>query len=99
METSEFHAALDKVWVTPFIGASIRFWRELRGWTQKQPAAATGMTLSAIKRLERGRKNGGWLLSIEVVSRALGITLEELVHHAKHLAELGEVKRLFLKKA
>ncbi|MBE7498632.1 MAG: helix-turn-helix transcriptional regulator [Verrucomicrobiaceae bacterium] len=97
MKTPGLHAACATVWVTPYLGKAIVHFRNLRGMTQKELAQAAGLDLSAIKRLEAGRKQGGWVMSVEVVCRALGVTLEQLFHQAQHLAQVEAMEAFFLK--
>ena len=54
--------------------------------TQKMLAAASGLSPSAIKRLEKGRKRGGYMGSIEDVCEGLKISLMELIATAYRLA-------------
>ena len=72
---------------TDFIGQSIIFWRGVRRMTQKQLAQAAAITDSAVKRLEAGRKRGGWVLTLEQLCRGMRIKLVELMAVAERLAE------------
>ncbi len=72
--------------ITPHIPATIIFWRRLRGLTQKQLAEAAGLSESAIKKIEGGRKRGSWSESLEQICAALGITLMELISGAEKRA-------------
>lgn len=74
------------VYVTPFISKAIIYYRELLHLTQEQLAKASGLCLSAIKRLEKGRKRGGWTESLEAVCVGLKIKLMELIATADRLA-------------
>ena len=86
MNMPDFAAMLSQVRVTPFLGEAISTLREKRGMTQKQLADAAGLDLSAIKRLESGRKHGGWVGSVERVCLALGVSLQTLLDMAEGLA-------------
>jgi|JI8StandDraft_1071087.scaffolds.fasta_scaffold778067_1 transcriptional regulator with XRE-family HTH domain len=75
-----------RVYITPYISKAIVFYREVRKLTQEQLAEASGLSLSAIKRLEAGRKRGGWATSLEDVCMGLKIKLTELIATADRLA-------------
>lgn len=97
METLDLDLVFAGLLVTPFVGPSIAHFRNLQGMSQQDLAEATGLDLSAIKRLEAGRKRGGWVSSIETVCHALKITPEQLFHQARRLAEVDAMKRFFSK--
>ena len=77
---------LKRVYITPFICKAIVFYRTMLRMSQEQLAAAAGLSLSAIKRLEGGRKCGGWATSLEDVCVGLRIKLTELIASADRLA-------------
>lgn len=72
--------------ITPFIGKAIVFYRKMLKLTQDQLAEASGLSVSAIKRLELGRKRGGWADTLESVCMGLKIKLTELIATADRLA-------------
>jgi transcriptional regulator with XRE-family HTH domain len=72
--------------VSPYIPATIMFWRKLRRMTQRQLAVASGLSESAIKKIESGRKHGSWTGTLEQICAALGITLMELISGAEKRA-------------
>lgn len=57
----------------------IRYWREIKGWTQEELARNAGRSLNAIARLENGSRKGN-LDTFSVISKALGITVDHLIH-------------------
>lgn len=75
-----------RVYITHYISKAIVFYREIRKLTQEQLAEASGLCLSAIKRLEAGRKRGGWATTLEDVCMGLKIKLTELIATADRLA-------------
>lgn len=95
MNMPDLQRVYASVWVTPFVGKAITFFRELRNMSPKELAAATNLDLSAIRRLEAGRKQGGWVMSVEVVCKALGISLEQLFHQARREAEMEALRTFF----
>ena len=72
--------------ITPFICKAIILYREMLRLTQEQLAEASGLSVSAIKRLELGRKRGGWADTLESVCMGLKIKLTELIATADRLA-------------
>lgn len=86
MSTPDFAALLATVEVTPYIGRTIVQFREKRGMTQSELAKASGVDLSAVKRLESGRKSGGWLVTVERLCQALEVTLEAFFKAARLMA-------------
>lgn len=72
--------------LTPFIPAIVVYWRRLRGMTQKGLAKAAGLSLSALKKIEAGRKQGPWMGSLEQICEALGISLLEMLAGAERFA-------------
>ncbi len=72
--------------VSPQLGAVIVFWRGVRHLRQEDLATAAGVSLSTIKWLERGRKNGYRTDILERVCEALDITLPELFNGAEKRA-------------
>ncbi|MDZ4404888.1 helix-turn-helix domain-containing protein [Prosthecobacter sp.] len=72
---------------TDFIGQAIIFWRGVRRMTQKQLALAAHVCDSAVKRLEAGRKRGGWMVTLEQLCLGMRIKLVELMAVAERLAE------------
>lgn len=73
--------------LTPHLGAVIVFWRSMRRMRQEDLAKASGVCLSTIKWLERGRKNGYRTDILERVCEALDITLLELFIGAEKRAQ------------
>jgi transcriptional regulator with XRE-family HTH domain len=73
--------------LTPHLGAVIVFWRGVRRMRQEDLARASGVCLSTIKWLERGRKNGYRSDILEAVCEALDITLIELFGGAAKRAQ------------
>jgi transcriptional regulator with XRE-family HTH domain len=60
------------------IGGRIRLVRERRGWLQRELAKAAGLPLRTIGRIERGEVDVR-LSTLEKISRALAVTLTDLV--------------------
>ena len=79
------------VWrLCPHIPAAVVFWRQLRGMRQEDLARESGLCLSEVKWLERGRKNAPRMDSLERASTGLRISLMELLATAQRKAqELG----------
>jgi transcriptional regulator with XRE-family HTH domain len=84
---------LKRVRITPFISQAIILYRSMLKMTQEALAEASGLCLSAIKRLERGRKRGGWADSLESVCEGLKIKLTELIATADRLASASAAKQ------
>jgi transcriptional regulator with XRE-family HTH domain len=72
--------------LTPFIPAIVVDWRRHKGFTQRQLARAAGLSVSTLKKIEAGRKQGPWIGSLEQICEALGITLLEMMAGAERLA-------------
>lgn len=76
--------------LTPHIPAAVVFWRRVRAMQQWELAKASGLCLSEVKWLERGRKNGFRTDTLEKVCEGLRISLQELLATAARIArELG----------
>jgi DNA-binding Xre family transcriptional regulator len=56
----------------------VRIWREHRGLSARDLAAAAGMTPTYLSEIETGRKPGS-LATMARIARALGISLDDLV--------------------
>ena len=82
-----FSAMIWPAVICTFIGAAITFWGSVVHMTQKQLAAAAHLCESAVKRLEAGRKRGGWTATLELLCEAMGIKLIEHVAVAQRLAD------------
>ena len=95
MKMPDFDAIIASAQATPFLGVAIVFFRELRNMTQKDLAKATKLGLSAIKRLEAGRKRGGWPSSLELICNALKISVSQLFEQARLLAVADALKTIF----
>lgn len=61
------------------VGNRIRAYRQERGWTQDQLAAATGVSRSAVAQWETDRA-GQLRENISRIAEALGINVEVLLH-------------------
>lgn len=59
----------------------MRKWREKRGLTQPELAKLSGISQVTISALEIGRNSGGNLDTIELLSDALGLSIDEYVGH------------------
>jgi len=59
-------------------GERVRFCRAQKGWSQEELAEQTGLHRTYIGSLERGERNVS-LLYIHLISRALAVSLAELV--------------------
>lgn len=57
----------------------IRAFRKLKGFTQQQLAAKTGISLAVLGAVERGNRSADEQM-IQAISEALGITIAELTH-------------------
>jgi len=63
--------------ITKIVGDRIRVLRTEKGFSQEELAHRAGVSTSHIGKLERGQKNPS-LSSIEKITKALEITLEDL---------------------
>lgn len=86
MKKHELKPAAVPLRVSSHLGAVIAFWRGVRHMRQEDLATAAGVSLSTIKWLERGRKNGHRTDILELVCEALDITLPELFSGAEKRA-------------
>ena len=59
----------------------MRMWREKRGLSQLELAKLSGISQVTISALEKGRNSGGNLDTIELLSDALGLSIDEYVGH------------------
>ncbi len=75
-----------RVRLTPFLPKAIVYFREMLKMTQEMLAEASGLCLSAIKRMEKGRKRGGYTDTMEDVCDGLGISIIELYGAAQRIA-------------
>lgn len=87
MKTDDKLSTVQQSRLTPHLGAVIVFWRGVRRMRQEDLAKASGVCLSTIKWLERGRKNGYRTDILERVCEALDITLLELFIGAEKRAQ------------
>ena len=62
-------------------GEIMRMWREKRGLSQLELAKLSGIHQVTISALEKGRNSGGNLDTIELLSDALGLSIDEYVGH------------------
>lgn len=86
MKTQQIWMLLKNVKVVPFIGKAVIKCRKARKMTQKALADAAGLNESAVKKLEAGRKRGGWLTTLEAVCKALDMKMAVVVEMAEMLA-------------
>ncbi len=86
MKTTSVSLTPQQQRLTPHLGAVIAFWRGVRRMRQEDLAKASGVCLSTIKWLERGRKNGYRTDILEQVCEALDITMLELFSGAEKRA-------------
>lgn len=56
----------------------VRVWREYRGLTVKELAAAAGISAAFVSQMETGKRRGS-TASLKAVADALGISLDDLV--------------------
>lgn len=75
-----------RIIVTPHLAATVVFWRKVRHLTQEELARLSGVALSTIKWIERGRKHGARTDTLELLCHALDITLIELFGGAEKRA-------------
>ena len=61
-------------------GEIMRMWREKRGLTQLELAELSGVTQRTICALEHDRNNGS-VTTVELLSDALGLSIDEYVGH------------------
>ena len=88
-------AILTNLVVTPFVGKAVIHCRGRAHMTQKELALAAGLHESALKKVEAGRKTGGWVNTLESICRALGMKLKQLFEIAEQLALEDAVKAAF----
>ena len=62
-------------------GEIMRMCREKRGLSQLELAELSGIHQVTISALEKGRNSGGKLDTIELLSDALGLSIDEYVGH------------------
>lgn len=63
-------------------GKALRKFRKQKGWSQMRLASEAGMHLNALGNLERGKHNPS-LVTIFVLSRALGVNVSDLLHEVR----------------
>ncbi len=62
------------------IGAKIAYYRKLKGMTQEQLAAETGISTSYLSKIERGRYPGGVSLNVVLLlARSLEVDAVQLL--------------------
>ncbi len=61
--------------LVPHIPQTMRYYRQIRRLSQAELAKLSGLSLSAIKWLERGRKNACRIDTLEAVCEGLGVGL------------------------
>lgn len=86
MKKHDLNSASKRRRLSPHLGAVISFWRAVRRMRQEDLAAAAEVSLSTIKWLERGRKNGHRSDILEQVCEALDISIFELFGGAENRA-------------
>jgi transcriptional regulator with XRE-family HTH domain len=72
------------------IGPRVRERRKQLGFTQEYLAAQTGVTLSAVQRLEGGRITDPHYSTLSSIAEALGTTVAELVGEENFSVSLGD---------
>ena len=93
MKPADDSSARRRLRITPHVAATLIFWRKVRRMRQEDLARASGVSLSTIKWLERGRKCGPRTNTLEDICDALGITLMELFSGAQRRALEGACER------
>jgi transcriptional regulator with XRE-family HTH domain len=63
-----------------FDGEALKRIREQRGLSQRQLAKAAGVHSTAVSRLENGARSNPQASTITHIARALGVSVEELIH-------------------
>lgn len=56
----------------------IKKFREEKGWTQEELAKQTGLSRVTISQLENGSKEDIKLTTMQALSKALGVSMEEI---------------------
>jgi len=79
MKQPDSGAAVPMHGLTPHIPGAVVTWRHFRKMRQMDLAEASGLCLSQVKWLERGRKTGFRTDTLEKVCQGLGISLLELL--------------------
>ncbi len=80
------------------IGARVRHLRGTRGWTLRDLASASGLSLRFVSQLEAGQANIA-VGRLEAVARALGCGLSELVADERAAGPRAELERLLAGRA
>jgi transcriptional regulator with XRE-family HTH domain len=62
------------------LGSQVRSARERLGWSREALAYRAGLSWSAIEQIESGRRRNARPDTLEALSRALGVTIDYLVH-------------------
>lgn len=62
-------------------GEHMRLSREKKGLTIIQLSNASGIAANTISSLERNSRYGGWLITVEILADALGLSIDEYVGH------------------
>lgn len=76
------------------IGDVVKSLRTERGWTQKQLADEAGVPAPYVCRLEKGHGDGWDVLRVFRIAKALGLTLDQLIHRVVGSDENDEAARL-----
>ncbi len=58
---------------------TVRWYRRLSGYTQRDLAATSGLSLAAIRSYETGARNEPRAHSLKQLATALGVTIEQLL--------------------
>jgi transcriptional regulator with XRE-family HTH domain len=66
----------------PGIGPRLRAARERRGWSREALAVHSGLSWSAIAQVESGRRKNVRPQTLSALAKALGVTIDYLVHGA-----------------
>lgn len=64
-------------------GAKVKYWREVRGWTQRQLAEHAGTTNVAVSQIELGKRRPRPSM-ITKLATALDVDPRELMHEPGH---------------
>lgn len=74
--------------LTKHFGATLRQFRERRGWSQEMLAEQADLNRSYVGELERGQAIAS-LITLEKLATAFGVSMSHLLSHTERIAQLN----------
>jgi transcriptional regulator with XRE-family HTH domain len=85
----------DREMAVSHLGSRVRAARDRLGWSREALAFKSGLSWSAVEQIESGRRRNARPDTLEALARALGVTIDYLVHGGEPIFMLGHQMLIF----